>query len=109
MFYAGTAGTAVTAITPGIPGTRTYVPTGMPMSAVLPGQAYYPTMHSAPVAAPVAYPMTAAPMVYGHNSYASYPYGHGGYYHGQPTVILSSAPRGRRSRSRGHGGFLGYL
>jgi len=106
MYYAGTAGTAVAAFTPGIHGARTYIPTAMPaapMSAVLPGQAYYPTMHSAPVAAaPVAYPMTAAPMVYGHSTYANYPY-----YHGQPTVILSSAPRGRRSRSRG--GFLGYL
>ncbi|KIM43938.1 hypothetical protein M413DRAFT_443002 [Hebeloma cylindrosporum] len=96
MFYPSTAGT-VASFAPGYPVSRSYYPTA-PMSAVLPGQHYYPTMH----AAPMAYPTTAAPMMY---QSAGYGYG-GGYYGHQPTVILSSPRRHRRSRSRG---FLGYL
>ncbi|KAF9530774.1 hypothetical protein CPB83DRAFT_850285 [Crepidotus variabilis] len=106
MFYAGSVGSTV--MTAGIPGARHYVQAA-PMSAVMPGQHYYPAMHSAPV----GYPMTAAPtMMYNSPQYAhASPYG---YYGGQPTVIVSSPPsRRHRSRSRprhGHSsGFLGYL
>lgn len=114
MFYAGTAASTYATLTPGIPGSRHYIPAA-PMSAVLPGQTYYPTMHTAPLtAAPVTVPMSASPMVYGgHAGYAGYGghagyAGYGGYGYQQPTVILSSAPRSRR-RHRHHGGFLGYL
>ena len=124
MFYAGSA------VTAGIPGARAYLPAA-PMSAVLPGHSYYPAMHSAPIAAH-GYPMSAAPMVYGGGAYGGGAYGgaygggayggsaYGGHahrgsgygyssYYGQPTVILSSAPRSRRSRSSRSRGFLGYL
>jgi len=100
MYYPASAGSTVSFAAPMMPGTRAYYPTAAPMSAVLPGQHYYPTMH----AAPMAYPATAAPMMY--QQPAMYP---GGYYGHQPTVILES-PRSRRHRSRSRTrGFLGYL
>lgn len=116
MYYAGTAGS--------------YIPAS-PMSAMMPEQGYYPSMHS-------EMPMSPSPMAYGGGygggyggygggygapgyggygaSYGAGYYGHGGYatypttY--QPTVILSSSGRRRRRRHRHHhhhGGFLGYL
>ena len=95
MFYPSTAGSFAPAYTV----SRSYYTTA-PMSAVLPGQHYYPTMH----AAPMAYPATAAPMMYQSPAYG---YGGGGGYYGhRPTVILSSPHRHRRSRSRG---FIGSL
>lgn len=111
MFYAGTAASSYATLTPGVPGARHYIPTA-PMSAVLPGQAYYPTMHAPLTAAPLAVPMSASPMVYGghagYGGHAAYG-GYGGYAgYQQPTVILSSAPRSRR-RHRYQSGFLGYL
>lgn len=100
MFYPSSAGT-ITSFAPTYPVSRSYYPAA-PMSAVLPGQHYYPTMH----AAPMAYPATAAPMMYQSPAYG-YGGGYGGGYYGhRPTVILSSPHRHRRSRSRG---FLGYL
>ncbi|KDR71579.1 hypothetical protein GALMADRAFT_253918 [Galerina marginata CBS 339.88] len=102
MYYPSSAGSVTSFVTPHYPVSRSYYPTA-PMSAVMPGQHYYPTMHSAPM----AYPMSAAPVMMGQPSYG---YGMPSampYYGHTPTVILPSrSHRHRRSRSRG---FLGYL
>lgn len=105
MFYPASAGTVTSfAAAPGYPVSRTYYPPA-PMSAVLPSQHYYPTVH--PSHSHMAYPATAAPMMY---QRPAYNYG-SSYYGHQPTVILS-APSRRHRRSHSHSrsrGFLGYL
>jgi len=101
MFYPSSAGTVTSfAAAPAYPVSRSYYPAA-PMSAVLPGQHYYPTMHSS---SHMAYPATAAPMMY---QRPAYNYG-SSYYGHQPTVILSSPSR-RHRHSRSRGGFMGYL
>ncbi|PPQ80599.1 hypothetical protein CVT25_001561 [Psilocybe cyanescens] len=98
MFYPNSAGSVTSFVTPHYPVSRSYYPQA-PMSAVLPGQHYYPTMHGH-----MAYP--ASPVVmqtptYGYNSVP--------YYGHAPTVMVSSrSGRHRHSRSRSRG-FLGYL
>jgi hypothetical protein len=105
MFYPSTAGSVTSFVQPGYAMQPSYYPAA-PMSAVLPGQHYYPHMH-APMGQAVMYPPRPA---YGYGVQAQMPY----YGHQQPTVIVSSRS-GRhghhhrhhsRSRSRG---FLGYL
>ncbi|CAA7264448.1 unnamed protein product [Cyclocybe aegerita] len=99
MFYPSTAGSVVSFAAPA---SRGYYPAA-PMSAVLPGQHYYPTMHAAP-----AYPMSAAPVMMQQPAYG---YGHAmPAYYGQPTVIafrrsgkkvkLSAKPSGVSYRRR---------
>lgn len=91
-YYPGTAGSFIQ------PVSRSYYPA--PMSAVMPGQAYYPHMH-APMSAPIM--MQQQPYGYAAPMASAMPY------YQQPTVILQSAPRrSRHSRSRSRG-FLGYL
>jgi len=102
MFYPATAASHVTSfVTPQYPMSRAYYPAA-PMSAVIPGQHYYPAMHGHAVHG--GYP-TAAPVMMSQ--------GYPGYYPTTPTVIVSSrSGRHRhghsRSRSRSRG-FMGYL
>ncbi|KAF4622403.1 hypothetical protein D9613_009553 [Agrocybe pediades] len=103
MFYPSTAGSVTSFVHPAhYPVSRSYYPTA-PMSAVIPGQHYYPAMHGHHHA--VAYPATAAPVMMQPS------YGVPAYYGQQPTVIVSSrSGRHRHSRSRSRSrGFLGYL
>ncbi|PPR03017.1 hypothetical protein CVT26_004544 [Gymnopilus dilepis] len=70
MYYPASASTVTSFVTPAhYPVSRSYYPTA-PMSAVLPGQHYYPSMH----AAPMAYPATAAPVMVGQPAYGAMPY-----------------------------------
>ncbi|KAF8968476.1 hypothetical protein BDZ97DRAFT_352517 [Flammula alnicola] len=95
MYYPSSAGSVTSFVTPHYPVSRSYYPQA-PMSAVLPGQHYYPTMH-----APMHAPMSAGPVVY-----QQHPYGYGvpaamPYYGHTPTVVMSSrSGRHRHGRSR---------
>ncbi|KAF5319732.1 hypothetical protein D9619_008477 [Psilocybe cf. subviscida] len=92
-YYPGTAGTMTSFVQPV---SRSYYPA--PMTAVMPGQHYYPNMHA---------PMSAPMMMQQQYGYA--PMAQAMPYYQQPTVILQSAPRRHRhSRSRSRG-FMGYL
>ncbi|KAF8817659.1 hypothetical protein BYT27DRAFT_7181797 [Phlegmacium glaucopus] len=68
------------------------------MSAVLPGQHYYPTMR----AAPVMYPQTAAPVML----QQSYSYGVPAYYGGTPTLVMPTRSSRHHRRHSSRRGFL---
>jgi hypothetical protein len=93
-YYPSTAGAMTSFVQPV---SRSYYPA--PMTAVMPGQHYYPHMH-----APMSAPIMMQQQPYGYPQMApAMPY------YQQPTVILQSAPRrSRHSRSRSRG-FMGYL
>lgn len=89
MFYPSSAGT----VAPIYPAQNHYY--NAPMTAVLPGQQYYPTMH----AAPMMYPQTAAPIM----MQPQYGYAAPSYYGGTPTMVLPMrGSRHHRSSRRGY-------